>query len=87
MKAANRNHMGRVKELPCALCGAPGPSHAHHIRDGVGMSQRSSDFLTIPLCPDCHQGPNGIHGDRTLWNIYKRTELDCLAETIKRLTQ
>lgn len=58
----------------------------HHIREGQGMSQRASDFLTIPLCPDCHQGPQGVHGDRTLMRVYKLSELDMLANTIMRLS-
>ncbi len=49
------------------------------------MSQRASDYLAIPLCPDCHQGKSGIHGDRTLLRIYKTTELDLLAKTIRLL--
>ena len=59
--------------------------HCHHIREGQGMSQRASDFLAIPLCPDCHQGGMGIHGDRTLLRIHKLTELDLLARTIELL--
>lgn len=49
------------------------------------MSQRASDYLAIPLCPDCHQGPQGLHGDRSLFMVYKVTELDLLARTIKLL--
>ena len=29
--AAEREHLGRVKLLPCSVCDAPGPSEAHHI--------------------------------------------------------
>lgn len=85
MKSAARNHLRRVKELPCSVCGAPGPSDAHHIREGVGMAQRNSDFLTIPLCKDCHTNQDGIHGTRNLWKVYKMTEMDALAVTIQRL--
>lgn len=49
------------------------------------MSQRASDFLTVPLCPSCHTGPLGIHGDKTMLRIHKKDELDLLAETIERL--
>lgn len=79
-------HKGKVAELPCSLCGAPGPSQVHHLREGMGMAQRNSDYIAIPLCYSCHQGDQGIHGDRTLWRIYRKTELDCLAETIRSLT-
>jgi hypothetical protein len=82
----NRNHLARVKAMDCGLCGASGPSDAHHIREGQGMGQKASDYLAIPLCKDCHQGPQGIHGDRTMWRVFKRDELDVLADTIRRLT-
>lgn len=83
--AAEERYMGRVAELPCSVCGAPGPSQVHHVREGQGMSQRAANWLTVALCPDCHQGPNGLHGDRTLWRIRKMDELDALAATIARL--
>lgn len=50
------------------------------------MSQRASDFLTVPLCPDCHTGPNGLHGNRSLMRIKKLEELDLLAMTIEALS-
>ncbi len=84
--AASRRHLARVKELPCGVCKAPGPSDAHHIRLGQGMAQRASDFLAIPLCRPCHQGDRGIHGDRSEWRMRKLDELDVLADTIEQLT-
>lgn len=83
----DRVHIARIKAMDCALCGASGPSDAHHIREGQGMGQRASDYLAVPLCKDCHQGPQGLHGDRTLWRVYRRDELDVLADTIRRLTK
>ena len=80
----NKNYLGWVAQQNCVLCGAVGV-HCHHIREGQGMSQRASDYLAIPLCPDCHQGPQGLHGDRSLFMVYKVTELDLLARTIKLL--
>lgn len=82
----SRAHLGRVRSLPCGLCGDTGPTYAHHIREGQGMGQKASDYLAIPLCHDCHQGDRGIHGDRTLWRVYRKSELDVLAETIRLLT-
>lgn len=81
MTAAEARHIARVKALPCGLCGAPGPSEAHHIREGQGMSQRAGHFCTIPLCIQCHKPPQGFHGDKTFWRIYKKTELDVLDQT------
>lgn len=81
----SRAHLQRIKEMPCGLCGAHGPSDAHHIREGQGMGQRASDYLAVPLCKECHQGRFGLHGDRSLWRVYRKEELDVLAETIARL--
>lgn len=80
-----QKHKGRVAALPCALCAARPPSFVHHILQGRTPGRKVGDFLTIPLCWDCHQGPGGIHGDKRLWAIYKKTEFDCLNETIKDL--
>lgn len=83
---AEKFHMERVARLSCALCGEY-DVEVHHIREGQGMSQRASHFLTIPLCPGCHRGSCGVHGDKTLLRVHKVTELDLLAQTIERLCQ
>lgn len=83
--SAEKRHLARVAQLPCGVCDAPGPSFVHHIREGQGMAQRASHYLTIPLCHDCHQGKHGIHGDRSAWRLRKLTELDVLANTVGEL--
>jgi len=83
--AAEHAYMGRVKELPCGVCEQAGPSDAHHVRTGQGMSQRAGNYCVVPLCKSCHQGPHGIHGDRAMWKIHKLTEMDVLDETIARM--
>jgi hypothetical protein len=75
-----KRHMGRVAELPCIACGAIGVQ-VHHIR----AERIKNDFLTIPLCPECHLGDFSIHkSKRQFENIYG-SELHLLAETLKRL--
>ena len=61
-------YMMAVKALPCAICGAPPPSDAHHcIHDRHGTS-KASDFDTIPLCKAHHQiGPDAIHNGKETW--------------------
>lgn len=77
--AAERAHLERVKELPCSVCGAPGPSEAHHI------NQRDH-FTTVAVCTDCHRGSvNGWHGQRVMWRIHKLDELGALNITLRRL--
>lgn len=79
LTAKERQHLARVKELPCSLCDASGPSEAHHI-------EQSLQYTAIALCPECHRGPvMGLHGQRRMWAIQKMSELDALNVTIQRL--
>lgn len=73
-----REHLGRVKALPCSVCDAPPPSHAHHIEQG-------QQFTAVSLCYECHQGTNGWHGTRAYWRIRKLDELAALNITLERL--
>jgi hypothetical protein len=74
-----RDHIGRVKLLPCSVCNASGPSAAHHIEQNL-------QYLVVALCTDCHQGSfNGWHGQRRRWKQEKMDELDALNVTIERL--
>lgn len=82
MTKLEKLYMDMIASMPCALCGEEGV-HVHHIREGQGMAQRANNYLTIPLCPSCHQGPNGVHGDKSLMRIMKKEELDLLADTIE----
>ncbi len=84
MTTASKSHMARVAQLPCSVCGDQ-PVHVHHLREGQGMAQRGDDWLTIPLCPDCHTGKNGVHGDKTMMRIKKVGEMDLLAQTLEAL--
>ena len=74
MKIRNQpcpNHLRRVKELECVVCGLS-PCDAHHIRERKGMGQKAHDMETIPLCKEHHQGDSGFHalGRETWENIY-----------------
>jgi len=72
-------HVGDVKALPCSVCDQPGPSDAHHMKQGL-------HFLTIALCKDCHQGGfAGWHGQKRAWIGRKMDQIDALAITIQRL--
>jgi hypothetical protein len=70
-----------VKSLPCSVCDAPGPSDAHHIKQG-------RQYTCVALCKDCHQGSIlGWHGQKRAWSIRKMDELDALNVTINRLAE
>lgn len=85
-KAATKSekaYLGRVAALGCLICGRQ--AQVHHIREGQGTSMRASHFLTIPLCLDHHTGPLSIHGSKRQFENLYGSELDLVAETIKRL--
>lgn len=76
-----RAHLAKVRALPCSVCNAPGPSQAHHIKQG-------QQFTAVALCPSCHQGPlMGWHGQKRAWAIRKMDELAALDITIQRLLE
>jgi hypothetical protein len=79
LTAKQREHVGRVKELPCSVCDAPPPSDAHHIK-------QHRQYTVVALCKECHQGSlMGWHGQKRMWAIKKMDELDALNVTIERL--
>ena len=81
LTAKERRHVARVKDLACSVCDQPGPSEAHHIKQG-------SQYLCVALCPECHRGPfMGLHGQRRAWSIKKMDEMDALAVTLRRLME
>lgn len=74
-----REHLGVIKAMPCSVCGAEGPSEAHHV-------EQHKQYTCIPLCESCHRSSfNGIHGQARIWKVMKKTEMSCLNETVKRL--
>ena len=78
MTRSERDHVQKVKESGCALCDAAGFVHAHEIEQGLW-------YTAIGLCDACHTGQQGIHGDKTLWRIYKMNEIQALNETLRRV--
>ena len=83
ISARESDHIREVKLLPCGVCGGGGgygsPSEAHHLEQG-------QHFTVIPLCEDCHRGSrNGLHGEKRMWAVMKKTELSVLNETVRQL--
>lgn len=79
LNKAEREHLAKVKSLPCSVCDAPGPSEAHHVEQGL-------QYTCVALCPACHRGQTlGWHGQRRMWAVKKMTEIDALNITIERL--
>lgn len=92
MTKAEKLHLNRVASLGCIVCDNQGypdsPAEIHHIRAGQGMSQRASNYDTIPLCPTHHRlGGYGvaIHAGQQEWESIHGTERELLAEVRSRL--
>ena len=81
----SRHHMSRVADLDCCLCGQS-PVELHHVTEGKTFGKRDRlHFCVIPVCPGCHRGPKGIHGDKTMLRISKKSELELLSETLEKI--
>ena len=79
LSTQERLHLAKIKNMLCGVCGQTGPSDAHHI-------EQHKQYLCIPLCKDCHQGPhNGIHGSKRIWNVLKKTEFSVLNDTVRQV--
>lgn len=79
---AESAHVALVKRCACVLCDAVGVE-AHEIVQGLW-------WLSIAVCPYCHRGPKGIHGDQTMLRLrFKaaglRGEVLALNETLRRV--
>lgn len=89
MSLAAKRHLSRVAELGCIACrllGVEGsPAEVHHPRFAAGAGQRASDFLAIPLCPEHHRGPRGVHGDKSILRQLRVDEPALLAFTLEEL--
>jgi len=87
--AAAKRWIEKVLAQRCLVCDLmgltqQGRTYAHHCFD----TAHRSDFLTIPICYDHHQGPNGFHGlgERAFNVRYKTDETHLIAETIRLVT-
>ncbi|WP_160732377.1 hypothetical protein [Pelagerythrobacter marinus] len=83
--SGEREHKAYVKEQPCYGCGIHGQSEAHHIMldcPGKRWKRRDHRFL-VPLCPDCHRGPEGVHGVGCEAKWCERNGKDTAAEAVR----
>ena len=85
---AEQIHMGHIAAMGCICCRLLGlrqesKTDVHHVDEN---GQTPNDFLTIPLCHHgCHQGPLGVHGDKTYLRQLKMSQWDLLARVIADL--
>lgn len=81
-----KDYKNLVAELGCIICGRP--AQLHHPRFACGLSQRASDWLVVPICPDHHTdgGPGvAIHAGQTTFERMYGTEEELLAKTIEKV--
>ena len=45
----------------CFLCGSHYNIEIHHIYSGSRRKSSTKYGLVVPLCINCHRGPNGVH--------------------------
>jgi hypothetical protein len=82
-----KEYKSEVAALGCLFTGKP--AELHHPRFCIGMGQRASDWLVIPLAPELHRNGNYgecIHNGQTAFEKNMgMTEQEMVAETIKRM--
>jgi len=85
MKAIERQYLGKVAAIGCIICRMP--AEIHHVRSGMGMGQRNTNFNVIPLCHKHHRtGGHGValHAGKKTFEEKFGTELELL-ERVKGL--
>jgi len=83
----NKKYREMVQLKRCFACQKPGPSEAHHVTwaEARGMSKKVSDYLCVPLCPDCHRAvhnPVGAYWREVVASLGRE---DVMAEVIKNM--
>ncbi len=79
-------YKNKVASLGCII--SKQPAVLHHPRFSVGLAQRESDWLVIPLSPYHHTlGPYGqaIHNGKATFEKNYGTEAKLLAKTIQKI--
>lgn len=78
------DYLELIHELPCCLCWKKlgiktYGVHAHH----VGTGDDRTDFATVSLCPEHHQGATGVHGmhRQAFHRFWKTSDIQLLAWT------
>jgi hypothetical protein len=57
----------------CFICQSEKGLEVHHVFFGTANRKQSDKHgLTVPLCPDCHRGPKGVHHNKQLDLYIKR---------------
>lgn len=93
--ASDEKRLQWVRRQPCAVCGCPGPNHAHHSTNGKagagnpkalggrrGRGQRADDTEAISLCLKHHKNLHELTG---FFSGYTKNELRDWQDTQVRI--
>ena len=88
---AEKHHLSKVAALGCIACRKLGyddtPAEIHHIRSGMGLSQRNDHFHVLPLCPHHHRhGKDAVHQSKALFEKKFGTE-EALLKLVNNLLE
>ncbi|MCV6612426.1 MAG: Ref family recombination enhancement nuclease [Amphritea sp.] len=97
-KQADRDHLRDVSALGCVVCRNLGymgkhdavPAEIHHITTGVGMSQKATDYQTIPLCAARHRTGGwgvAVHAGEKEWEGRYGAQTALLAQVERELIE
>ncbi len=67
-------HLAVIRALPCAVCGSRLRVAAHHSTVGRGLSRKTSDRETMPLCDRDHKAFHGAVGFFAGWSREQRRD-------------
>lgn len=88
MTKATKNHMDRVRQLPCVVClyklgVIEREGEVHHV------TVPADDFAVAKLCYEHHRGATGVHGlhRRTFERVWKLDEVGLLALTNRAIAE
>lgn len=78
---AEIEHQTKVAEMGCIVCQLRldvqhGDTYIHHVR--VNAKRHDNHLNVLPLCFECHQGREGVHGDKSRLRDTGKTELELL---------
>lgn len=94
MTNAEKKHQDKLRQLGCIVCyhclglmDLAVPS-IHHVREGMGMSQKNSEYNVLPLCKIHHQDGDGTAKVQGAWGYHKnKTEFERMYGTEKELLE
>lgn len=75
--ANQKRYVSLLAEQPCVVCGAF-PVEIHEFSQGLWHA-------SVPLCPSCHRGQHGWHGDRLAWTLAKMDPFKAIDITVERV--